>query len=867
MAQMQVTDITELLKGGQSPDANVRKQAEQQLQQFQEQSYAGFLLSLCAALAGEDKPLEVRRLAGIILKNTLDAKDKHRKEELAARWVALDPSTKLHVRTVLLGTLSSEVPEAGHTAAMVIPKIAIVELPRKEWNDLIPSLLQTMGTEGTRGCVRQCTLEALGYVCEEIGMMSLTSLANSLLSQDQVNNILTAVVSGMTKDEADNNVRLAATTALFNALEFAHNNFDNETERNYLMQVICEGTICTDVRVRVASLECLVKIASDYYEVLPTYMTELYKLTVRTIQQDEEDVAKQAIEFWSTLCDEEIDIIEEREAAADDSLVLHNFIKQACPSVVPVLLDQLTKQDEEQEIDDSVWSISMAAGTCLCLVANCVGNDVVPLVMPYVQGNINKNSVPDDWRLREAATFAFGSILEGPSVDQLSQLVNMGLQFLLNATKDPSAHVRNTTAWTIGRIFEFVHGSDTGQPLITNQNLPHIVKVLLESIQDEPHIANRVCYAISHLAAGSKDSESSKLSPFFKDIVQELINTAFRPMADSYMQSRLQNSSFEAINDMVRSSSKDCLEMVGQLIPLFLQKLIETFQMAVTTAESREKQSELQGRLCGCLSVVIQRLSDTDGQKVMVVRFADQIMDQLLQVLSIRSSAIHEEAMLAVGSLTFAVGRPFVKYMEKFYPFLEMGLRNHKEWQVCQSTVGTVSDVCRILEDQALPWCDSLMNLLSENLACNSVHRSIKPNILSAFSDIAMGLGEHFEKYLAGVAQILKSAMELSLQGANSQDEDFCEYNNQLRAGIIDAFSGILQGLGRAKAEQHLQQQATFMIDFIGAVMEDANKDATLTKLAVGLLGDIASALPSLGPFFTSKPWIKRAIEVSLQAT
>lgn len=31
-------------------------------------------------------------------------------------------------------------------------------------------------------------------------------------------------------------VRLAATQALFNALEFASSNFSNETERNYLMQ-------------------------------------------------------------------------------------------------------------------------------------------------------------------------------------------------------------------------------------------------------------------------------------------------------------------------------------------------------------------------------------------------------------------------------------------------------------------------------------------------------------------------------------------------------------------------------------------------------------------------------------------------------
>lgn len=45
-----------------------------------------------------------------------------------------------------------------------------------------------------------------------------------------------AHLQGMQKNEQDNDVRLAATTALFNALEFAHSNFNNDSERNYLMQ-------------------------------------------------------------------------------------------------------------------------------------------------------------------------------------------------------------------------------------------------------------------------------------------------------------------------------------------------------------------------------------------------------------------------------------------------------------------------------------------------------------------------------------------------------------------------------------------------------------------------------------------------------
>lgn len=71
-----------------------------------------------------------------------------------------------------------------------------------------------------------------------------------MLAQEDVNKVLTAVVQGMQRDVQDNDIRHAATRALLNALEFAHANFENENERNYLMQVICEGTQSTDERVR-----------------------------------------------------------------------------------------------------------------------------------------------------------------------------------------------------------------------------------------------------------------------------------------------------------------------------------------------------------------------------------------------------------------------------------------------------------------------------------------------------------------------------------------------------------------------------------------------------------------------------------------
>ena len=62
-----------------------------------------------------------------------------------------------------------------------------------------------------------------------------------------------------------------------------------------------------------------------------------------------------------------------------------HFVKAALRQLVEMLLEQLVKQDEGQDKDDTMWSLSMAGGTCLGLIATAVGDDVVPLVMPFVQ--------------------------------------------------------------------------------------------------------------------------------------------------------------------------------------------------------------------------------------------------------------------------------------------------------------------------------------------------------------------------------------------------------------------------------------------------------------------------------------------------
>jgi importin subunit beta-1 len=65
-----------------------------------------------------------------------------------------------------LATLASPQREARAVAAQVVAAIADIELPRNLWPDLIQQLLTNMNQENDN--LKQTTLEALGYICEQI---------------------------------------------------------------------------------------------------------------------------------------------------------------------------------------------------------------------------------------------------------------------------------------------------------------------------------------------------------------------------------------------------------------------------------------------------------------------------------------------------------------------------------------------------------------------------------------------------------------------------------------------------------------------------------------------------------------------------
>ena len=110
---------------------------------------------------------------------------------------------------------------------------------------------------------------------------------------------------------------------------------------------------------------------------------------------------------------------------------------------------------------------------------------------------------------------------------------------------------------------------------------------------------------------------------------------------------------------------------------------------------------------------------------------------------------------------------------------------------MCHAAVGLVGDICRAFSNRVLAWSDEVMEVLLSNLGDNSVHRSVKPQILSVFGDMALATGPEFRKYLDHVLQTL---MQASQAQVDRSDYDMIDYLNELREGCLEAYTGIIQG-------------------------------------------------------------------------
>ncbi len=372
-------------------------------------------------------------------KTQLTARDPTRVEEYTARWTLLPQAGRDEIKQKkVLSTLGSQEHRAGTAAAQVIAAIAAIELPVGLWNELIAQLLGAMG-DASNMRLRQAALQAIGFNCEGISSDVLAA---------QSNEILTAVIQGARKRSPRPRSSSPPSRRSTTRSNSSAPTLSAEGERNYIMQVVCEATQSPNIAVKIAAYECLVRTMQLYYDKMRFYMEQaLFGLTVLGMRDSEPKVALQAVEFWSTVCDEEIELALEAEEAAE----FGEDPERACYNFARIALRDRARaaraaQDPGRGCRRGRVGVSKAAGTCVGLLARWSAMTSCDLPCPSSSGNI-KNP---DWHAREAAVMCFRLHHGRPRPQDAGALVESRCPPSSRCSATEHRRQGHTAAWTLG---------------------------------------------------------------------------------------------------------------------------------------------------------------------------------------------------------------------------------------------------------------------------------------------------------------------------------------------------------------------------------------------------------------------------------
>jgi importin subunit beta-1 len=814
--QNNITDV--LVRAHNAQNKADSEAAVKQYQEWEERYFPMFLTALAIVLADDTQTgSDARQVAGILLRGCVVGREEERREYVERRWAEVPMDARQEIKQQLWKTMSCPETKFRHHAANAVAAIATLDLKTDSWVDVVPNLASGVNNEQTSGEFKEACLIALSEICTDAHPKHIEPFSFDILLA-----ILTAMASPHTE------LQVAALKALANAIQFSDKNFDKEDQRDPIMSQVMKMAENANEAVRVAAFDCLVNIATAFYKYLPTYMRlGLKDLTLGAISNDtSEDAAMLAIEFWSTICEEESNIMRDNLAALDVDealrIEMHNFIKGAAAELAGPLFQGLAKGDLDPNL--TTVTIASAASACISLMATTLGNEVVDHFVSMVSATVNSA----DEQMRDAAMLCFGSILDGPESSVLGGIVNEALPVFFERLVDESAIVKRTTAWCLARLAQF-------HPATLEPHLADFLRVVAASLSDTadtPMIAACCAEAIDNLASHVTEDmrETSPIVPYLGDLFEALVVAESQPAVETEPSLRL--AIFSAIRSLVQATPDPAIELIHTALNTFLPRL----------RNSAGSNPELECELVGITAACIRRLGPMIGDAV------PELMRLYLDLLTHYNghSSMFQDVFMALGSVVNAIGESFLEYMDEFGAFLNIGLQQYQDIDLFTQAVDLVSALCFALGDKFSPWCPSVIKIFKEHLEKPDMPLQLGPVIMNGYSDLIYVLGPQFADYLGVVLQLLERFLPQALQKTDNLLEwEEIDAVNLWRCGILAVYIQIIQNC----VEDHsasIRPHISNMTRLLTTIQEDTTRDDAVNRFACGLIYDIATNFPNI---------------------
>ncbi|EAN77715.1 importin beta-1 subunit, putative [Trypanosoma equiperdum] len=813
-----MSSLTELLTALGSPDPSVRIPAEEQVNRAKQGGLGGFLCSLLEEFRDESKPLFARNMAGTLLKNAVapNLRETAARRALEREWKNLPVALRTEVKQCVLSTLGSPKKDIQNVAANIIGNLSRIELPAGEWPDLMDILISA--TESQSEFHQVAALTAIGYVCEE--GHDHEDVEAALINY--TGGILNAVVCGMNSGKEE--VCYCATNALCNAMEFIHDNMQQQNQRDLLVDTLCRTVASShNSRTREKAMESLVKVADMYYSTLPNYIDRLHAITTGAIFGEEEGVALQAMLFWISICETELDMKE----SADPRCLF--YAQKGASMLVNICLQTIVRQEEGQEEGD--WNIAIAGGKLLQSLAMCIQDPVVDLVMPFVYSNIEGAT----WREKEAAVLAFGCILNGPNADKIQDTVAQAVPGLLQYIRHDHPLVADTAGWVLATVCELFGDVFLLQPW----NLQQLINIVTPMIGEGTEKAIRGCHIVHNLSLTYEEEDcqpTNELSRYFAELLNVLL-LAIDKGVDYTVKSVAQ----EALNALIDAAAVDCLQFLNLLVPELHKRIYNVLGERQQGQVGEMEASSLLGLLCGSLGSTARKL---------MLAFNEHLqpsMEIVLKILENPQGTVLEEVLTMLGSFAHAVKQGMAPYLDRITGHVVKALQCVDEPDLVTVAVGTVGDLSLGVQKDLAPYVEGILGALYGNLQNPEVDRCVKCIFLNCIGDIVLNVGEaNFAQYVNIFMPFVHSMFEQSCGVNVTDDPDNEEYVMSLWESISTLYTSVCQSFkgNEIPLAPYLQNMLQFVL--YTAPLAKSHGYVEVFIAIITVIGDMASVLKSV---------------------
>lgn len=170
----------------------LRQQAESTIFSLLHDDPSSFFFTCANIVSDEHKSDNIRQQAATVMKAVLAKRipsPSSYPDNCEYFWDLAEPETREKVKGVLLSNLVSQNVAVMRAGANVIAQIAVIEIVRNKWLEIVNALAENSMHEDIN--IRRASITTLGFLCEEL------KLVNSNVNRDTCEQILGSLLLGL----------------------------------------------------------------------------------------------------------------------------------------------------------------------------------------------------------------------------------------------------------------------------------------------------------------------------------------------------------------------------------------------------------------------------------------------------------------------------------------------------------------------------------------------------------------------------------------------------------------------------------------------------------------------------------------------